>query len=62
MSEKGKTWLNLPKYTKDYTEGVRLFVKKAMANFSSGNEIKCPCDNCQNRFWWSVNDVESHLM
>ncbi|KAK1373832.1 hypothetical protein POM88_030025 [Heracleum sosnowskyi] len=53
MTEKGNTWLNLPKYTKDYIEGVDLFVKIAMAKFADGNEIQCPCDKCQNWFWRS---------
>ncbi|KAL6572319.1 hypothetical protein OROMI_013277 [Orobanche minor] len=43
MSEVGNTWLNLPKYTKEYTDGVKLFVDNAMAKYSDGNEIKCPC-------------------
>ncbi|KAK1390303.1 hypothetical protein POM88_018481 [Heracleum sosnowskyi] len=39
MTEKGNTWLNISKYTKDYTEEVDLFVKIAMAKFVDGNEI-----------------------
>ncbi|XP_063936159.1 uncharacterized protein LOC135147220 [Daucus carota subsp. sativus] len=62
MTEIGHTWLNLPKYTKDYIDGVKLFVKNAMANFSTGKEIKCPCRKCENCLWWSADDVESHLI
>ncbi|KAK1347596.1 hypothetical protein POM88_055033 [Heracleum sosnowskyi] len=62
MSDKGYTWLNLPKYTKDYTEGVDLFVKIAIAKFADGNEIQCPCDKCENRFWRSPGTVRDHLI
>lgn len=48
MAEDDNTWLNLPKYSREYTEGVKLFMKNAMAKFSNGNEIKCPCRKCEN--------------
>ncbi|XP_074374170.1 uncharacterized protein LOC141714555 [Apium graveolens] len=62
MTEKGNTWLNLPNYTKGYMDGVKLYVKKAMANFGRGDEIKCPCRMCENWLWWGGSDVESHLI
>ncbi|KAL6577016.1 hypothetical protein OROMI_011292 [Orobanche minor] len=62
MSEVGNTWLNLPKYTKEYTDGVKLFVDNAMAKYSDGNEIKCPCRKCENRFWRSPKIVHDHLI
>ncbi|XP_074363625.1 uncharacterized protein LOC141718447 [Apium graveolens] len=62
MTEKGNTWLNLPKYTKGYMDGVKLYMKKAMANFGRGEKIKCPCRKCENRLWWGGSDVERHLI
>ncbi|XP_074373596.1 uncharacterized protein LOC141713936 [Apium graveolens] len=62
MTEKGNTWLNLPKYTKGYMDGVKLYVMKAMANFGRGDEIKFPCRKCENRLWWGGSDAESHLI
>ncbi|KAL8156036.1 hypothetical protein AgCh_001202 [Apium graveolens] len=42
MTEEDITWWNLPRYTKDYRDGVKLYMKKVMANFAREDEIKSP--------------------
>ncbi|KAK1373230.1 hypothetical protein POM88_029423 [Heracleum sosnowskyi] len=56
------TWVSLPKYSEAYSDGVIDFVRNALDNFGQGDEIRCPCKDCSNRFWFSQEDVYDHLV
>ena len=56
------TWVSLPKYSEGYSTGVKDFVRNGFANFAVGNELRCPCKDCTNRFWYSRENVYDHLV
>ncbi|XP_074351848.1 uncharacterized protein LOC141690996 [Apium graveolens] len=56
------TWVSLPKYSEAYSNGVTDFVQNAFDNFATGSELRCPCKDCSNRFWFSEEDVYDHLV
>lgn len=56
------TWVSLPKYSEAYSDGVTDFVRNGFDNFGVGNELRCPCKECSNRFWYSQEDVYDHLV
>ncbi|KAL8156692.1 hypothetical protein AgCh_001698 [Apium graveolens] len=43
MSEAEEIWINLPRSNDEYINGVKNFVKNAMAKYAVGAELKCPC-------------------
>ncbi|XP_074347485.1 uncharacterized protein LOC141686344 [Apium graveolens] len=43
MSEAEEIWINLPRSSDEYINGVKNFVKNAMAKYAFGAELKCPC-------------------
>ncbi|XP_074361724.1 uncharacterized protein LOC141701943 [Apium graveolens] len=62
MTDQDSTWLNQPKYSKLYRNGVKEFVKNLMSKFGVGNEVKCSCHLCDNHLWWCQKDVHDHLI
>ena len=48
--------------TKEYREGVELFLDFAKKNGMDGNLIKCPCKNCINSIWATIDNVRYHLI
>nr|XP_017216852.1 PREDICTED: uncharacterized protein LOC108194417 [Daucus carota subsp. sativus] len=56
------TWISLPKHSEGYSNGATHFVRNAFDNFSIGNELRCPCKDCSNRFWISPDNVYEHLV
>ena len=55
-------WILRPKQSEEYCNGVKKFVLNALSSFAVGNEIQCPCKDCSNRFWYSMDDVYDHLV
>ncbi|XP_074337755.1 uncharacterized protein LOC141674953 [Apium graveolens] len=56
------TWLSLPKHNEVYRNGATDFVRNAFDNFAIGNELRCPCKDCSNHFWFSRDNVYEHLV
>ncbi|XP_074336927.1 uncharacterized protein LOC141674102 [Apium graveolens] len=56
------TWVSLPKYSEAYSNGVTDFIQNAFDNFATGSELRCPCKDYSNRFWFSEEDVYDHLV
>ncbi|KAL8155641.1 hypothetical protein AgCh_000876 [Apium graveolens] len=46
-----KSWIGLPRYEEEYKKGIKAFVEKAFGLFSIGDELKCPCKDCDDRKW-----------
>ena len=55
-------WLELPKNSEGYSIGATDFVRNAFDNFVLGNELRCPCKDCSNRFWFCQDNVYEHLI
>ena len=62
MSDKGRIWLNHPRFSKEYINGVKGFVENAMANYAIENALKCPCSLFDSRQWWARDNVYNHLI
>lgn len=48
--------------TKEYKEGVENFLDFAKEYGMSGNLIKCPCKDCVNSIWNTIDNVRYHLI
>lgn len=55
-------WIGLPRYTEEYVDGIKSFLRNAFPIFSNGNEMKCPCKNCMDRKWHSEEVIYDHLI
>ena len=62
MDVEGKKWLSFPRYSEIYRQGVLDFVSNAFENHAIGNELKCPCRKCINRFWSGATAICDHLI
>ena len=57
-----KSWIGLPRYHEEYEKGIKAFVEKAFALFSVGDELKCPCKDCDDRKWHRADVIYDHLI
>ena len=56
------SWIGLPRYNKEYKMGIKAFVDKAFPLFGVGDEMKCPCRDCNDRKWHSQDVIYDHLI
>lgn len=57
-----KSWMNLrDRLCKEYVNGIRTFIQVAKNHVNKDGKSRCPCRDCQNAFWKSINDIEIHL-
>ncbi|XP_074374487.1 uncharacterized protein LOC141714890 [Apium graveolens] len=57
-----KSWIGLPRYKKEYKKGIKAFVEKAFGLFSVGDELKCPCKDCDDCKWHRPYVIYDHLI
>ncbi|KAK3001645.1 hypothetical protein RJ639_021374 [Escallonia herrerae] len=58
-----KEWLNLPRASQAYHQGVNRFLDFAFRNVgTSSGEILCPCTRCVNGLFQKRETVEEHLV
>lgn len=57
-----KSWLNQPRFTTAYKDGVRDFLQFAMRNAFSNGKIMCPCIRCVNCSQQTLEIVREHLI
>ncbi|KAL6582933.1 hypothetical protein OROMI_005011 [Orobanche minor] len=57
-----KAWVNLPRPTAAYREGVRNFVTVSLESLGNPSKIRCPCTRCRNLDYQTSDDVVSHLV
>ena len=62
MDVEGSKWVTLPKYSDGYRKGVGDFITNAFRKYASGNELKCPCKKCGNRYWKNEKAIHEHLI
>ncbi|XP_044499442.1 uncharacterized protein LOC123220908 [Mangifera indica] len=62
MDKRDKSWMNLPRYSDKYMNGVNDFLDKAFSLAAHGNVILCPCKKCHLRYWYCRNTVYEHLI
>ena len=55
-------WINLPRFSEEYSKGVKDFVENAMVHYAVENEMKCPCSLCKSKQWWGAKQVYNHLI
>ena len=55
-------WIGLPRYSSEYKEAIKAFVEKAFPFFAVGNEMKCPCRDCDDRKWHHQDVIYGHLI
>ena len=58
-----KDWMDLPRFGKEYIEGVQSFLDFAFSvGDPQGEEIQCPCAKCCNIYWYRRHVVYDHLI
>ncbi|KAK1393546.1 hypothetical protein POM88_012602 [Heracleum sosnowskyi] len=62
MENRGDKWLEVPKYTDEYSNGVKDFLRNAFSKYAIGSEIRCPCKNCKNNKWHGESVIFDHLI
>ncbi|XP_074323576.1 uncharacterized protein LOC141685328 [Apium graveolens] len=55
-------WIGLPRSSREYKKGMQLFVENAFPLFSKGDEMKCPCKDCNDRMWHRQDVIYDHLI
>ncbi|KAL6658581.1 hypothetical protein ACP70R_004167 [Stipagrostis hirtigluma subsp. patula] len=55
-------WMNLPRTTIEYRDGVNKFIDYAFSNSARAGKIRCPCDECGNMYWLNRSTVFDHLI
>ncbi|MQL97547.1 hypothetical protein Taro_030240 [Colocasia esculenta] len=55
------SWMDKPKHSKEYLDGVDLFIDFACGYSDPLSTIKCPCVNCACICKWDKNIVKEHL-
>ena len=56
-----RSWMYLPRAFQDFENGVIKFLNASFAKATRGNQIRCPCRQCKNRYWYRRNEVFDHL-
>ena len=57
-----KSWMNLcDRLSDEYATGVKTFLQVAKNHVDQNGKTRCPCKHCQNAFWKSIYDIETHL-
>lgn len=57
-----KSWINKPRNSKEYLDGVHDFIKFGMEKSSLNGKILCPCRKCVNSSSLDPQNVEEHLV
>ena len=58
-----KSWTSLPdRLCHEYITGVRDFIVRARNSANASGNIRCPCRDCGNAYWWSFRKVHDHLI
>ncbi|GMI77251.1 hypothetical protein HRI_001394400 [Hibiscus trionum] len=57
-----RSWMNFPRVSVDYRNGVETFLDFAFANASQEDMILCPCKKCGNINWHIREVVHEHLI
>ncbi|XP_020960150.1 uncharacterized protein LOC110263331 [Arachis ipaensis] len=58
-----KDWMDLPRYSKEYINGVISFLEFAYSEGEpDGQQIQCPCKRCCNIEWYRRDVVFDHLV
>ncbi|GMI85376.1 hypothetical protein HRI_002206900 [Hibiscus trionum] len=57
-----RSWMNLPRVSIEYRNGVQTFLDFAFTNASQEDMILCPCKKCGNINWHIREVVHEHLI
>ncbi|XP_027941160.1 uncharacterized protein LOC114194957 [Vigna unguiculata] len=57
-----KSWIEMPRNTPQYMEGLKTFLDFSFANSSVRGEIVCPCPKCNFNKWQCREIVYEHLI
>ncbi|XP_074337284.1 uncharacterized protein LOC141674479 [Apium graveolens] len=57
-----ESWIELPKFSEGYIRGIRSFLRNAFSRYSVGDEITCPCKNCDNHKWHREDVIFDHFI
>ena len=57
-----KDWIKLrDRCSKEYIDGVAQFMEVAKCHVNREGQTRCPCKNCQNSTYQTLDRVQGHL-
>ncbi|XP_063942809.1 uncharacterized protein LOC135150439 [Daucus carota subsp. sativus] len=62
MDEEYTLWIDFPRYSQEYLDGVECFLQKGFPIFGKGDEMQCPCRKCAKRLWLGRDSIYDHLI
>ncbi|XP_074313753.1 uncharacterized protein LOC141648947 [Silene latifolia] len=57
-----RSWMYLPRRLPEFENGVTEFLNASFSKAVHGNQIRCPCKRCRNRYWLKRHEVFDHLI
>ncbi|XP_074266925.1 uncharacterized protein LOC141590217 [Silene latifolia] len=57
-----RSWMYLPRRLPEFENGVTEFLNASFSKAVHGNQIRCPCKRCKNRYWLKRHEVFDHLI
>ncbi|XP_074351452.1 uncharacterized protein LOC141690560 [Apium graveolens] len=62
MEDDYSSWIGFPKSSKEYVRGIKAFLENSFPIYAKGEEMKCPCKVCVNRYWHTQTVIYDHLI
>ncbi|XP_074377014.1 uncharacterized protein LOC141718530 [Apium graveolens] len=62
MEDDYSSWIGFPKSSKEYVRGIKAFMENSFPIHAKGEEMKCPCKVCVNRYWHTQTVIYDHLI
>ncbi|XP_074323864.1 uncharacterized protein LOC141660776 [Apium graveolens] len=62
MEDDYSSWIGFPKSSKEYVRGIKAFMENSFPIHAKGEEMKCPCKVCVNRYWHTQIVIYDHLI
>ncbi|XP_074360953.1 uncharacterized protein LOC141701189 [Apium graveolens] len=62
MEDDYSSWIGFLKSSKEYVRGIKAFMENSFPIHAKGEEMKCPCKVCVNRYWHTQTVIYDHLI
>ena len=56
-----RSWMTKSRLSQEYRDGVEYFLKFVEDGVEDCNLIRCPCNQCENIFKLSIQEIREHL-
>ena len=58
-----KSWTSISnRLSKEYLDGVKMFISRVETYVNEDGKVRCPCRKCLNLYWHTLRVVHNHLI